>query len=284
VHYPRAMLFPLRLPAQAALVALLSLVLFGCGGDDGADETSTSSTSTTTSETDTQGSKPSKSGAKDLEKELMRTLNAKDCKEVNSLNPSTRPYLDTEERCEGLRLFKDFDVIGSEEYGDGAIVDLISEEAGINSSAVFVKEVDDSFSLVYIDNLRAGKTVGTKPAKEFDGAAAKAATALREEDCDAFIKVSYVRRGLAVGERDDVCDRLEAFGFADLAEILPDEAPVLTGGNAEFAFYTLGENVPRLVLIMAHQAPEDELFTTDFPKGGAEYGLVDVFPIAEPEE
>lgn len=270
----------MRTRALAVLIAMSSLLLVGCGGNDDSDETT--SASKTESEPSDAGS--SKSGStEDLETQLTEALDAGDCDKVNSLNPSTRPSLDTKERCETLRLFKDFEVTGSEDYGDGAVVDLLNE-TGLNSSAVFVREADGSLSLVYIDNLRAGKTVGTKPAKAFDDAAADAAVALAKKDCDALLEASYVRRGFAVGERDTVCARLENFPVASLASRLPDDPPELVGGNSEFAFYALGEGEPRVILIMAHQEPVADLFTTDVPKGGTEYGFLDAYPLLDTKD
>jgi len=264
-------------------VTLISLLLFGCGGDDASDETSsTSATSTSTSTSTTEVEPPKPEPLNDFGKDFIKALDSGECKQINALNPSTRPALSTKARCESLELFKDFEIAKSEDYGDGAVIDLIDKDDR-EVSAIFTRETDGTLSLVLIDNLRSGGSVGTKLAKEFDDAAAEAATALREKDCDAFIDASYVRRGFAVGERQAVCDRLETFPVADLASRLPDEPPELVGGNSEFAFYALGVGEPRVVLIMAHQTPLSELGETEVPEGGSEYGLLDVYPILAPE-
>jgi len=266
------MLVPLRRLGSAAVVGL-ALNLSGCGGGD----TSSPQTSTTT-----EVEAPEPEPLKGFEKEFVKALDSGECKRINALNPTTRPALSTKARCESLQLFKDFEPAKSGDYGDGAVIDLVDKDDR-QVSAIFTRETDGTLSLVLIDNLRSGRTVGTKPAKEFDAAAAEAATALREKDCDEFIDASYVRRGFAVGERQAVCDRLETFPVADLASRLPDEPPTLVGGNSEFAFYALGEGEPRVVLIMAHQTPLSELGEAEVPKGGSEYGLLDAYPILAPE-
>lgn len=267
---------------RATVVAFTSLVLFGCGGDPDANDTTPSSTSSKTTSKETESS--SDKDLADLEKTFTKALDSGNCKKINSFNPSTRPSMSTKDRCETLQLFKDFKVTNSEDYGDGAVIDFYAESADLYVSAIFVRQTDDSLGLVLIDNLRAGETIGTNAAKEFDDAAAAAATALRNKDCGGLLDASYVRRGFAVGERDLVCERLEQFPVADLASRLPDEPPVLVGGNDTYAFYALGEGEPRVVLIMARQEPADDLFTTDFPKGGAEYGLLEAFPILDTKD
>jgi hypothetical protein len=270
-----------RGPVLVCLALLVGLLFAGCGSDD--DPETSSAPDTTTPTTGATKKDNKEESIEDAEKEFVAALDSGDCDRINKLYPATRPSLVTEEGCDLLKLFEKFEPVRSEDYGDGAVVDLVDNDDR-HASALFVREGDGKLGLVGIDNVRTDTTVGSKPAKEFDDAAADAADALREKDCKAFIEVSYVRNGFAVGEPDAVCTRLKAFPVADLAAKLGEVPPEFVGGNSEYAFYSLGEGEYRVILIMAHQADLDELGNPpEVPEGGAEYSLFDAYPIIPPE-
>jgi hypothetical protein len=264
--------------AAAALVAWLS-------GDDESENENGSNVQTQGAggpgEASQQGPMkppPSREPVKKAEKKIGFVLASDDCDAINELNPSSRQeFLNTQDRCEYLKLLEGLKVRGAEEYGDaGAVIDFASGERTI--SAVLIRDRDGLFHVAFIDSFRGVPSVDTELAKQFDAAAERAVKALKNKDCDAFLDVAYRRFGSGAGDEEQVCPRVEQNPIANAFQAYPKAKVKRLGGNEGYGFYSVATPAVHYTLVLAQQtekgAPPK---APKLPKGAAEYGYVDAY-------
>ena len=264
------------LGAAIAVAGMLALaaVVGGCGGDD--------------SETTT----PDEGGGENLElakpkedvdearKRIAKTLATDDCKQINELNPVGRPSLSSKARCDYLRRLDGLEVSGAKAYGDaGAVIDY--EIAERTYSAVLIRDSDGLYHVAFFNPYGVEKTVGTKYAKTFDQTANKTLEALKKRDCKAYSEVLFRRFG--IGRQDDkvICEFVENSPIARQLEAFPDAEFKSSGGNADYAFYTLATPATHWTLVFARQADrKGQPSELDLPDDSATYAYVAAYPTA----
>jgi hypothetical protein len=202
---------------------------------------------------------------------------------VNELNPVSRPAMSTSARCKALGIAAS-EPTGVAQYGDGGVIEYKLGEGTM--STLLVRDSDGLFHITYLDPRVPEPTVGTKLAPQFDDVANSAVDALRDGDCEAFVKVAFVEFGPGSADSQQVCKYVSGFQMAKVLQKAPDAEPKLMGGNGTFAFYGLSLPGSFWTLILAKETPDDRVppGAKPLPQDAPEYGYVDAFPTntAEP--
>lgn len=195
---------------------------------------------------------------------------------MNELNPTSRTAFSTDERCKILQVVST-EVVDTAQYGDGGVIEYELRDGP--ASALLVRDADGLFHIAYLDPRVPEPTIGTNLAAEFDQVAQQAVDALREGDCDAFLKVAFVEFGPSSGDKAHTCGYVENFPLAKLLKQDPKIEPELMGGNGTFAFYGLSLPGSFWTMILARQTQEDRFPEEGdpLPKDAPEYGYLDSF-------
>ena len=267
---------------------LVAVLLAGCGGDDDDEPTRDEPASKPAGKPgkpadaptpDPLGPAESKETIEEATDRITDTLAGGDCAEIGELNPISRPTLATDSRCEYLKRLDEFEVAGSEAFGEGdGAAGVIDFSVGARTfTAVLVRDADGLFHIAFVDFFRGTESVGTKPAKGFGEAAEQAVDALVDGDCGAYREVVYERFGRGAAGKDAVCSYVESNPLAKTAETFPEAEPVAIGGNAGYAFYSFGKPGVSFTLVLAEQAEDPEGKAPPLPKGAARYAFVDAY-------
>jgi hypothetical protein len=138
-------------------------------------------------------------------------------------------------------------------YGTGAVVDYTGA-FGEPRALVLGLDVGGRYKMVYTMPT-GGRTVGTKARRSTVKLAQDTVAALRNGDCDAFLRVAHHTLGLGAGDRQTVCSRLPGLALSVDLRANPDLEPRPLGANRAFAFYAIRVPHPRryYTLVFARQ-------------------------------
>jgi hypothetical protein len=222
------------------------------------------------------GPPPDKESIKQAEQRIAKTASSSDCDTVNGLNPISRAALNTEPRCKLLKKAAE-PTRGAAQYGDAGVIDYKLGDGTL--SALLVRDSDGLFHITYMNPHVPHPTVVTKLAPQFNGVATAAVDALRDDDCEAFVKVAFQEFGPGAGARDQVCAYVSNFPMSKLLQDDPKAEPKLMGGNDTFAFYGLSLRGSFWTLVLAKETPQDRFppGVKPLPADAPEYGYVDAF-------
>ncbi len=265
-----------------AVAACAALALASCGREPTPDPVAPGAEAET-SEAEGEPLPPPRAieSLDDATNRLRKALEAGGCEDISAFNLSSRPTADEEARCNVLiALLGGSKVLGSEEFKAGGVADFDYGETG--ASAVFVVEDDGRYHLAYVDTLLQGVSAGTRPAREFDAAAAAAFVALRDRDCAAFAEVANPRHGPGALDGDAACDYVEANPVPGLAASDPELEPELLGANADYALYGLATPEEFVTMVLGRaEDPEDLPASYDpLPEDAPEFGFVDLITVS----
>jgi hypothetical protein len=99
-------------------------------------------------------------------------------------------------------------------------------------------DADRTYRIAFIDDI-AGEPIGTQQPAAFNRAAGAVVRAMRDGNCDAFLKLVSRTDGLGVGPDEEVCRRVSDTPFRRELIGNPRVRPVPLGGNSQVAFYKL---------------------------------------------
>jgi hypothetical protein len=237
----------------AVLIALVALVLAGCGPEIG-----TKTAPQVKPGTPRIGPPPVKESLAEAEARIAKAASAKDCAGIFELVPTSRPSAATQERCTFEQRLDGLPVAGDAEYEDqAAIIDYDTGPAF--ATVVLIRDDDGFYHLAILDF-----TV-EEPASQtdfnravWDKAATEAIDAVRERsDCDRYLAILDRRFGLGSASEPEICPKLERDSnlFANAVASDREAKPELIGGNGEWAFYGLSTAFGYYMLVFAHQPP-----------------------------
>jgi hypothetical protein len=271
-------------------VALTLAVLAGCGSggssssSSGSGSTSSGSTSTTTTGIKKTvkpiGPPPQKESFADAQKRIASVVASGDCDKINALTVSAHKNASKQKlqkSCAKLKKRLAAKPSGAQSFkGLAGVFDYATKKR--NVTAVLMRTADGLYHIAYFDRFESGPTVGTPFAKRFTGVANEAFNALRDKDCEAFLKVVYAATGPGSKGKSTVCPLVENNLVAKTLEKTPSAKPVLIGGNRFFAFYGLNGK-KYLTLSLAREAPSQrpaglKKGVMVLPKGAPEYAFV----------
>jgi hypothetical protein len=286
-------------PAPAAIATLAVAVLVGCGSSGGQPLPGSSTggaanaTSTSTSasgQAKPVGPPPQKETLAHAETRIRRAIASGGCGRIDALTLAAHRGADPqmlERICSALKrsLAGQTPTGGQSFKGLAAVLDYTIGTRHL--AVVLVRGADGLYHIVFFDRFETGPTVGTPFARQFDGAVKLAFDALRNRDCDAYLKVAYVVTGPATKGRKAICSQVEKNLVAVALSRTPSARPRLIGGNRYFAFYGL-DGVPYLTLAMAREAPSQrppglKAGVMVLPKGAPEYAFLRAYPTNAPE-
>jgi len=272
---------------RALIATSVLLLIAGCGGSGDSEDESTVAAQTTTQQP-APGSEPApdaeplgppkaKESIQEAEARIAKAVASDDCDVVNELIPISRIQLVTDTRCEYLRRLDGLEVLGSESFPGGAVIDY---QFGVRVlTAILLVDADGLYHVALYDPYNPQESVGTKPAKQFDAAANAAVEALADGDCDAYVAILHRRfgRGAAAPE-NEICGLVEPSQVQAVREVDSSAEPKSLGGNGSYAFYALGTPAYNLTLVLARQTdkavPEG---VEPLPEDAAEYAYIDAF-------
>jgi len=267
-----------------ALIAVSTLLLIAGCGDSGDSEDETTGAEETTTEqpepaadAEPLGPPEAKESIKEAEARIAKAVASDDCDVVNELIPTSRSQLATEIRCEYLRRLDGLEVLGSESFPGGGVIDYQFGDRVL--TAILLVDTDGLYHVALYDPFNPKESVGTKPAKQFDAAADAAVEALADGDCDAYVATLHRRfgRGAAAPE-NQICDLVEPNQVQAVRKVDPSAEPESLGGNGSYAFYSLGTPGYNLTLVLARQTDEGVPEGVEpLPKDAAEYAYVDAY-------
>lgn len=260
-------------PISAAALLVLALLLGACGDDSG--------TAAGGGGDNVQLAKPKETIGKARDR-ITKTLASSDCKKINELNPLGRPGLNSAARCAYLRRLADLEVAGADSYGDaGAVIDYRSKTGDYNT--ILIRDSDGRYHIAFFDPFGAPNSVGTRYAKGFDKAAHRTLEAFEHRDCDAFLAVASRRLGLGRTDEATVCDYVKDNPISRQLEDFPNAEYKSSGGNADYAFYTLATPATHWTLVFARQTDrKGQPKELDLPQGAATYAYVGAYPTGSP--
>ena len=271
----------MRLRALIAVSALL--LIAGCGGSGDSEDETTGAEETTTeqpapaADAEPLGPPKAKESIQEAEARIAKAVASDDCEIVNELIPTSRSQLATEIRCEYLRRLDGLEVLGSESFPGGGVIDYQFGDRVL--SAILVIDTDGLYHVALYDPFNPKESVGTKPAKQFDAAADAAVEALADGDCDAYVAILHRRfgRGAAAPE-NEICDLVEPNQVQAVRKVDPSAEPESLGGNGSYAFYSLGTPGYNLTLVVARATDEAVPEGVEpLPEDAAEYAYVDAY-------
>ena len=286
----------LERPAKTAALSLAALALWagGCGGDDDpfvppvepAEEPKTNGGG---EEEDFTGYRMKPVEAKETLAEgaerITKTARSGDCEEVIALFPLGREISDVDADCEFLRQSLAQDVVDSEEFGGGGVIDFVSEDL-ISSSAAVILDADGLFHVAFVDGYLGGEAVGTPaPTEDWDEAAQATLAALEQGDCDAFIQIAHHRFGPgAFPEEADTCAFVAASSVPGLLKKYPKEKLKSLGANADYAFYGLETPKKNLTMVLARQLDPEVLpeGLEPLPPDAPDFAFAAIYPTYPP--
>jgi hypothetical protein len=210
------------------------------------------------------------------------TLSSGDCNKINALAPlATGSQLDTEQRCQGLQSVGKLGVSGAASYGD--LAGVIDYSAGDHViTAVLVRDSDGLFHLAFTNPFNPSPTVGTPLAKQFNSEVRAGVEALKNKDCEAFLKVANRRLGVGALSQQEACKAVQENIFPRL---LAGERKVHLkplGGNGSYAFYGLDTPSVYFTIVAAKESPHlpaslRSAGVSSLPPGAATYGYVQAY-------
>jgi hypothetical protein len=144
---------------------------------------------------------------------------------------------------------------------------------------VLILDGDGYYSIAFVDRSHTGPTVKAKLSPEFDQVANRVVEAFRDQDCDAFGKLTVSRYGAASAGG---CSFLERSQLGSVtASYAPAKARSL-GGNRDYAFYGVASPRTFMTVILARQSDADAApEVPPLPEGAPPYGFVNAFRTSE---
>ncbi|HEX2071746.1 MAG TPA: hypothetical protein VHF90_08895 [Thermoleophilaceae bacterium] len=227
-----------RTQALCALVAVAAIAAAGCGGDDEDGSADAKPKFSAASE-------PSKTFIERMAKLLETTTEKKDCPLLEQINQRSFTRFPCPPPKELRQSMARFDVVETEVYGTGAVVDYKSGTAKDGAAVVMFVAPDREWGISRF-GIITEPSVGTSDADSRDGYA-KAVddylAAVRDRDCKAFVKVAFTN-----GADAKTACRTSFKGTEDLAKRLkanPSVKPKYEGGNSSYGFFTLETKKPK---------------------------------------
>jgi hypothetical protein len=256
------------LPSLCAGALLATAAIAGCGDDDGDSAASEKVRFAAASEQEHVF-------IERMGKLLETTSTKKDCAQLEEINARSLTRFPCPPE-KGLReSMATFEVVGTEDYGTGAVVDYKSGNAKDGASIVLFVAPDRSWGIGRF-GIVTDPSTGTSDEDSRDGydeAVELYLDAVRERDCKAFKEVAFIT------DKKDVCKTSFA-GTEPLAKRLkadPSAEPSYEGGNETYGFFTLETRkpVPENVTISVIRAGAGE---------GETYLILDVAPSPTSDE
>jgi hypothetical protein len=272
-----------------AMIAVIALALVaGCGGSDDPEEDGATQAQTTTGQNaepdggpapsaEPLGPPKAKESIDEAQARIAKAVASDDCDKVNELNPINREALDTAARCEYLQRLDGLKVLGAEKFESAGVIDY--EFADRVLSALLVVDSDGLYHVLLFDAYNPKQSVGTEFAEqEFDQAVNRAVEALADGDCKAYLEVAHRRFGRGSRPDNEVCETIEPNPVQLIRDADPKAKPKPLGGNAAYAFYSLGSSRANFTLVLGRQTDEAIPEGVDpLPEGHAEYAYIDAY-------
>jgi hypothetical protein len=265
--------------ATATLLAAVALTACGPGGN-GSDG-STSRGNHGAAGRSVPGAPPVKESVQDAARRIAGALATGDCTQINALAPIEGAAASaTAEHCQSLKNLANLEVGGVAAYGDqGGVIDYRTTEGVI--SAILVRDSDGLFHVAFLNPFNTQPSVGTPFAKAFDGAVRGAVEALRDANCQAFLRVAYRRFGDGGLPESEVCQAVRESGFGAILRENRHARPVSFGGNGSYAFYGLNTSIGFFTIVAAKETDSVPASLADavppLPAGAPTFGYVQAY-------
>jgi hypothetical protein len=224
-----------RLPLCMSAL-LCGIAVAGCG-DDGGESTAKEKTKFAAS-----------SEAEDvfierMAKLLETTVTKKDCAQLEEINARSFTRFPCPPVKALRKSMRSFEIVGSETYGTGAVVDYKSGEVTDGAAIVLFVSADRNWGISRF-GVVTEPSVGTSDDDSrggYDKTVDQYLSAARKRDCKGLMKVSLTR-----GEKD-VCKTvlLVTEPLAKRLKANPSAKPKYEGGNGTYGFYTLETQKPK---------------------------------------
>jgi hypothetical protein len=220
----------------ASLVAVMALA--GCGGGD--------TESTAKDEPEFAAANESERVFIKRAANLLATTRTKnDCVEVKQVNSRSLTRFPCPSPAKLRRSMADFEIVGAEDYGTGAVIDYKSGKLQDGAAIVLFVAPDRQWGISRFGVITKPST-GTSDEDvrdDYEKTIDTYLTAIEERDCATFKKVSFNDDV----DPKDVCKK----AFPDTKVIArnlkanPDARPVYQGGNGTYGFFTLETAKPQ---------------------------------------
>jgi hypothetical protein len=267
-------------PSLLAGLALAAAVALAACGSDGSSDSTTGKRGAPAGRA-MAGSPPAKESIRDAERRITGALATGDCTQINALAPIEGAAASaTPDHCQSLKNLANLEVGGVAAYGDqGGVIDYRTTEGVI--SAILVRDSDGLFHIAFLNPFNTQPSVGTPFAKAFDGAVTGAVEALRDANCQAFLRVAYRRFGDGGLPESEVCQAVRESGFGAILRDNRHARPVPLGGNGSYAFYGVNTSIGFFTIVAAKETDSVPSSLADavppLPAGAPTYGYVQAY-------
>jgi hypothetical protein len=181
-------------------------------------------------------------------------VTATDCEAVKGLLHSTYGNI-SDGACQAVKAQIDgFQEAHGAAYKTGAAISYRTS-TGRRRLIVLALDADSTYRIAFITDVP-DDPIGTPKPAALDRAALAAVRALRDGNCDAFLRLVSRTDGLGVGPDEEVCRRVSDVPFRRELLGKARARPVPLGGNADVAFYKLRTRPDAYyTLIMVRETP-----------------------------
>jgi hypothetical protein len=228
----------IRWAAAALCVCAAGFGVAGCGSGD-------SDSTASEKQEYAMASEPPENFADRMAKLLATTEKQADCLELEQINVRSINRFECPPKKSLKRSMGSFEIVGTAEYGTGAVVDYKSGEAPDGAAIVLFAAPDRNWAISRFGML-------TEPSTETDDGESRAGfrqavedylEALRTRDCKAFATASFKGADSSVA---DICKTFAGTKkFAKRLKANPSAKLVYQGGNATYGFFTLELKKPK---------------------------------------
>ncbi|HEX2162169.1 MAG TPA: hypothetical protein VHF88_10165 [Thermoleophilaceae bacterium] len=207
---------------------------------------------------------------------LLETTSAKkDCAQLEEINVRSFTRFPCPPAKDLRKSMASFEVVDTEDYGTGAVIDYKSGKAEDGAAIVLFVAPDRNWGIGRF-GLITEPSIGTSDEESRSGyaeAVDKYLDAVRDRDCAAFKEVTFH----ADADQAEICETSFA-GTEDLAKRLkadPSAEPIYQGGNRTYGFFTLETSKP---------VPPENSTISVIRAAGDSYLILDVAPSPTADE
>jgi hypothetical protein len=252
---PMTLLMSRSRVARLALPALLLAVLIaitGCGPEFG-----TKTEKKALPSAKRIGPPPAQETLAQAEDRITKAVSEKTCDGIDALVPTSRPSAATPQRCDFYKRLAGLKIVGDAEYKDlAAVIDF--DNGPSFATLVLIRDDDGLYHAAVLDFSVEKPATQTKiDTQAYNDAAARAVSAVRDRNCDAYLAILDRQFGLGSAPEDEICPKLNResnlFANALASDVLAK--PELLGGNGNWAFYGLSTAYGYYTLVFANQPP-----------------------------
>jgi hypothetical protein len=254
------------LPSLCAAALLAAAALGGCGGDDD-ESTAKDKQPAKQIKTFSAAGEPPEVFIERTARLLATVSEKKDCLELKDVNRHSLTRFPCPAPKSLRKSMASFEVVGSEEYGTGAVVDYKSGDVKDGAAILLFVAPDRKWGISRFGIITqpSTKTSDADNSEGYAKAVDDYLAAIRKRDCKAFAAVVFIPSE----SKQNVCKTTFALTepLAKRMKDFPSAKPKYEGGNASFGFFSFETRHPdvesRTISVVATGGPAQRYLVLD---------------------